>query len=94
LLDQAAALPYLCRVITPRQIRAARQLVGWKQQDLADAADLSVAVIKDLERGKRDPRTSTMTAIERAFLRAGLTFLEVGDTRDGGRGIRLTRPDE
>ena len=94
MFDAATQTPYTERVITPRQIRAARQLVGWKQQDLAEASGVSVAVVKDIERGARDPRTSTMAAIEGAFLRKGLIFLEIGDTRSGGRGVRLAGPDE
>jgi transcriptional regulator with XRE-family HTH domain len=78
-------------VITPEQIRAARHLIGWKQQDLAAAARVSIAAIKDIERGTRDPRSSTLNAIEGAFTRAGVIFLEVGDTRSGGRGVRLAR---
>jgi predicted transcriptional regulator len=80
---------YSPRMVTRQQIRAARQLLLWSQTDLATAANLPLAVIKNLERGALDPRQSQLVAIEEAFDRAGVIFLEVGDIRSGGRGVRL-----
>jgi hypothetical protein len=48
---------------------------------------LAVAV-KNLERGRTDPRASTLTAIQEAFGRAGVVFLAPSDTRNGGSGMR------
>jgi transcriptional regulator with XRE-family HTH domain len=76
-------------MITPAQIRAARALIGWHQADLAAAAGLSIITIKLIERGKVDPRVSSVDAIQQAFDRAGLIFLDAGDVRDGGPGVRL-----
>jgi hypothetical protein len=36
-----------------------------------------------------DSRGSTLNAIQRAFGRAGVIFLDTGDTRSGGLGVRL-----
>lgn len=83
------SLGYRSEMITPAQIRAARALIGWKQSDLATAADVSISVIKDIEREVRDPRASTLLAIEAAFGRAGVMFLDVRDVRSGGYGVRL-----
>jgi len=80
-------------VITPAQIRAARALIGWTQTDLAQASGVSEIAIKNLERGATDPRVSTVNNIQAAFDRAGIIFLDPGDTRDGGRGVRLTQRD-
>ncbi len=82
-------LDYRSEMITPAQIRAARALIGWKQRDLSDAAGVSISAIKDIERDIRDPRASTLLAIESALSRAGVMFLEVGDARPGGYGVRL-----
>lgn len=82
---------YLALVITVAQIRAARALLGWRQGDLAKAAGLSEISIKNIERGVTDPRVSTLTAIQKAFDQAGLIFLEPGDVRDGGQGIRMKK---
>lgn len=78
-------------MITPAQIRAARALLGWKQTDLADASRVSEISIKNIERGATDPRASTLGAIQTAFDKAGVIFLEPGDVRDGGAGVRLRK---
>jgi transcriptional regulator with XRE-family HTH domain len=75
-------------VITPSLMRAARALLGWNQQALADAAGMSVGRIKDVERGSADPRASELATIEKAFADAGVIVLEAGDVRDGGQGVR------
>jgi predicted transcriptional regulator len=48
--------------------------------------------IKNLERGATDPRASTLAAIQAAFEKAGVVFLDAGDVRDGGEGVRLKKP--
>ena len=78
-------------MITRVQIRAARALVGWSQMDLAQASGISQVAIKNLERGATDPRASTLTSIQDALDQAGVMFLEPGDTRDGGLGVRLKK---
>jgi transcriptional regulator with XRE-family HTH domain len=83
---------YGAAMITAGQIRAARALIGWKQADLAKASGVSEISVKNIERGATDPRSSTLEAFQRAFERAGVVFLEPGDTRDGGAGVRLAKP--
>jgi len=78
-------------MITPAQIRAARALIGWKQSKLAEASGISEISIKNIERGATDPRSSTLAAIQSAFLKAGVIFLDPGDSRDGGHGVRMKR---
>lgn len=88
-IAEAAATAYPAAMITPAQIRAARALIGWKQSDLAAASGISEISIKNIERGATDPRSSTLDALQRAFLAGGVVFLDPGDTRDGGPGVRL-----
>lgn len=76
-------------MITPRQIRAARALLGWSQQQLADKAIVSLNAVTRLERGTVDSRGSTIAAIEKALVKAGIEFLPVGDK---GEGVRLRSP--
>jgi predicted transcriptional regulator len=76
-------------VLTPAQIRAARALIGWKQVDLAKAAGISEITLKNIERGVVDPRVSTIDAIQKAFDAAGVIFLQPGDIRPGGAGLRF-----
>lgn len=88
---QAVALAYVPFVIVPAQIRAARALIGWKQTELAAASGVSEISIKNIERGATDPRASTLAALQAAFEKAGVVFLDPGDTRDGGAGVRLRK---
>jgi predicted transcriptional regulator len=76
-------------MITPRQIRAARALLGWSQQQLADKAILSLNAVTRLEKGKVDSRLSTLAAIEKALAKAGIKFLSAGER---GEGVRLRSP--
>jgi transcriptional regulator with XRE-family HTH domain len=76
-------------VITPTQIRAARALLGWTQKELAAQSGLSEMAIKNLERQQSDPRSSTLAAIVKAFDNAGVVFLQPGDMRGGGAGVRF-----
>jgi transcriptional regulator with XRE-family HTH domain len=76
-------------MITPGQIRAARGLLNWTQAQLARAVGLSQVAVKNLERGRTDPRASTLTAIQEAFDRADVVFLDPGDIRNGGSGVRF-----
>jgi transcriptional regulator with XRE-family HTH domain len=80
---------YPLAMISGKQIRAARALLGWKQRELATAAGISEVSIKNVERGVVDSRGSTLNAIQGAFDRAGVIFLDNGDTRNGGPGVRL-----
>ena len=80
----------LAAMITPRQIRAARALLDWSQQDLADKAIVSLNALARLERGTVDPRASTLSAVEKALMRAGVEFIPEGDR---GEGVRLAAPE-
>ena len=73
------------------QIRAARALLGWKQDDLAKAARVGVATIRRIE-GQKGPMMgyiSTLTRIQSALEDAGIRFLDKDS--EGGIGVRLAR---
>jgi transcriptional regulator with XRE-family HTH domain len=72
-------------VITKRQLRAARGLLGWTQSDLAGASNISRETLADFESGKRTPIPNNLTAIMRAFSSAGVQFI-------GESGVRLGNP--
>jgi len=76
-------------MVSGRQIRAARALLGWSQQKLADKAVVSGNALARLERGQVDSRTSTVNNVEKALRRAGIEFLPAGGGR--GEGVRLAR---
>ncbi|WP_165219561.1 helix-turn-helix transcriptional regulator [Affinirhizobium pseudoryzae] len=71
-------------MITAAQIRAARALLDWKQTALAEASGVSEMSVKNLERGKNDPRVSTLEAIRNALEAAGVEFI--------AGGVRLRDP--
>lgn len=77
-------------MITARQIRAARALLGWSQQELADRAIVSTNAVIRLERGQVDSRTSTVMAVQRALSKGGIEFIPA-DVK--GEGVRLALPD-
>jgi transcriptional regulator with XRE-family HTH domain len=74
-----------------QQIRAARALLGWRQEDLAQKAAVGLATIQRIEKGHGpiSGNISTLLQIQEAFEHAGLVFLD----RDaqGGIGVRLAK---
>jgi predicted transcriptional regulator len=65
----------------PEQVRAARNWLGWSQQELATRAHVGLSTIKDLESGKRRPMTNNAAAILTALEGAGMQI-----TADGIKG--------
>ena len=79
----------MIRMITARQIRAARALLGWSQQQLADRAIVSLNALARLEKGSVDSRVSTVNAVQKPLLKAGIEFLAADQK---GEGVRLKSP--
>jgi transcriptional regulator with XRE-family HTH domain len=77
-------------MVSSRQIRAARALLGWTQQALADKAVVAVNTLRAIEADKPYPKDETVSAVRRALEAAGVLFI-TADTL--GEGVRLTRPD-
>jgi transcriptional regulator with XRE-family HTH domain len=76
--------------ISIRQIKAARALLAWSQEQLAAAANVSIPTIKRLEAhdGSLGGRTDTGDKIEAALEKAGIEFIE---ENGGGPGVRLRK---
>ena len=73
-------------MITARQSRAARALLGWTQQELADKALVSLTALKRLESEKvLRVYESTEDQVRRVFEDAGITFLH----SDKGEGVLI-----
>jgi transcriptional regulator with XRE-family HTH domain len=91
-LRMRAEVAYYRLVITSDQCRAARALLRMTQATLAERAGLGILVIKRFERGS-DPRASTVNAIERALVEAGVTLIDDGaaSPAGAGAGVRLTQ---
>ena len=60
--------------MTPKQVRAARALLGWSQADLAKEAGLGIMTIADCELERRQSSFKTMGAIREALERSGVQF--------------------
>jgi transcriptional regulator with XRE-family HTH domain len=73
-------------MITPAQCRAARGLLDWTQQELADEAGVGVVTVRQLEAGDAAPRRATLHVIARAFEMAGVELI---NDAGGGPGVRL-----
>ena len=68
-------------MITRSQCRAARGLLDWTQQELADASGLSKTSINNYERGLADVKEDTLKVIRDAFVKAQVEF-------SGSDGVR------
>ena len=78
-------------MLEPAQIRAARALLGWRQEDLSNAAGVGTATIQRIEKSG-DPITgyiSTLIRIQSAFEDAGIIFID--DDEAGGFGVRMAK---
>lgn len=69
-------------MITPAQCRAARALLDWSQQQLADASKIGNATIRNFEGGKSAPQHATLDVLQRALESAGVEFIN-------GTGVKL-----
>jgi predicted transcriptional regulator len=76
-------------MITPQQCRAARGLLDWGQQQLADKASVGVVTVRQFEASTHQPRKATLSVIRRALEEAGVEFI---DENGGGPGVRLRKP--
>lgn len=61
-----------------KQIRAARALLAWSQQDLAKKAGVAASTVADFERGHRTPIPNNAEAMRSALEGAGVQFLPGG----------------
>ena len=69
-------------MLTIEQCRGARGLLGWTQQDLADASGLSKTAINNYEKGHSDIKAESLKAIRMAFESAEIEFIgEQGITK-------------
>ena len=74
-------------MITSRQVRAARALLGWSQELLADKALVALTALKRLESDRLSVRDATREAVRKALEAAGIVFL----TSDRREGVVLVR---
>ena len=78
-------------MIEPAQIRAARALLGWRQEDLSKASGVGTATIRRIEKANSGTTgyVSTLSRIQAAFETAGVLF--INDDGAAGVGVRLSK---
>ena len=67
--------------VDARHMKAARALLGWTADDLADASDVGIATIRRLEGASGTAGRLTVDVYRRlisAFAKAGIQFSETG----------------
>lgn len=64
--------------ITTAQIRGARGILNWSQQDLAQRTSISATSIGSIENGQTTPRESTLATIRKILENNGIEFVENG----------------
>jgi transcriptional regulator with XRE-family HTH domain len=76
--------------VSIKQLKAARALLGWSQEQLARAAGISIPTIKRLEAndGPLGGRGDTGEKIRTALQSAGIEFI---DENGGGAGVRMRK---
>jgi transcriptional regulator with XRE-family HTH domain len=73
------------------EVGLSRALLGWRRQDVAEAAKVGVATIRRIE-SQEGPLTgyiSTLLKIQAAFEQAGIQFIDEDDA--GGFGLRMEK---
>jgi DNA-binding XRE family transcriptional regulator len=80
-----------CKMISVRQMKAARALVAWSQSDLSAASGVSEPTIARLESedGPIGGRAETTNKLIAALEKAGVEFIA---ENGGGPGVRLRKP--
>jgi transcriptional regulator with XRE-family HTH domain len=73
-------------MISPSQCRAARGLLDWSQQQLAEKAKVGIVTVRQLEAGTHHPRRAALDVVRRCLETAGVEFIE---ENGGGLGVRF-----
>jgi transcriptional regulator with XRE-family HTH domain len=74
--------------IVPAQLRAARGLIGWSQNDLAERSKVARSMIAGFESSKRRPSLANRNDLRRTLEAAGVIFVEEDAE---GPGVRLRK---
>jgi transcriptional regulator with XRE-family HTH domain len=63
------------RLLSTRQIKAARALLGWTRKDLANKSGLSPETVKNIEHSIYLPRKETLSTLVDTFACNGVQFV-------------------
>ncbi len=73
--------------LTPRQCRAARGLLDWTQEELAEQAGVSRSTVRGFENGLHELHRGSAAVIRGALEAAGVILIDPDE--DAGPGVRL-----
>jgi len=93
-IAESQITPQNAAMLTGAQIRAARSLLGWSADVLAEHSGVHVDTIRRAERAGGVPNTSARNihAVQISLSGAGIIFIDEGaPSPDGGPGVRLKR---
>lgn len=76
--------------ISPAQCRAARGLLGWSRERLAEASGVGARSVADFELATTLPRMVTVERLQAALTVGGVIFIP---DNGGGRGVRFAAPE-
>jgi DNA-binding transcriptional regulator YiaG len=87
--DELIALDAVKRPLIAAQCRAARGLLNWSQDTLAEASKVGVSTVGDFERERRTPCNHLLRDIRSALESAGIEFIAENGGGPEGPGVRL-----
>jgi transcriptional regulator with XRE-family HTH domain len=73
------------------QCRAARGLLNWSQDTLAEASKVGISTVGDFERDRRTPHDHLLRDIRSALETAGIEFIAENGGGSEGPGVRLSK---
>ena len=76
-------------MLTREQCRAARGLLDWTQEELAERAGVSRSTVRGFESGQHELHRASTAMIRAALEAAGVIFIDPGEQ---GQGVRLNKP--
>ena len=77
--------------ITTAQIRGARGILNWSQQDLAQRTGISATSIGAIENGQTTPRESTLSTIRKTLENGGIEFIGLEGIRKKSADIQILK---
>jgi transcriptional regulator with XRE-family HTH domain len=79
-------------MLKAEQVRAARALLNWTQQELGEKSGLSLTTIKRMESiGTGRSAAENVDAVQRTLEQAGVVFIP---SNGAGVGVRLARRED
>ena len=85
------ALDVIETPLVAAQCRAARGLLNWSQDTLAEASKVGISTVGDFERERRTPCNHLLRDIRSALESAGIEFIAGNGGGPEGSGVRLRK---